>query len=82
MMLGGVMDLILGGIIIAGLPGTLAWGLGPPGRHRPRLPAACSLIAMAAGGAASELRKRPPQGARTASVLPRIAQIIHEAVRR
>jgi uncharacterized membrane protein HdeD (DUF308 family) len=28
MMLGGVMDLILGGIIIAGLPGTLAWALG------------------------------------------------------
>jgi len=28
MMLGGVMDLILAGIIIAGLPGTLAWALG------------------------------------------------------
>jgi len=28
MMLGGVMDLVLAGIIIAGLPGTLAWALG------------------------------------------------------
>jgi len=28
MMLGGVMDLILGAIIISGLPGTLAWALG------------------------------------------------------
>jgi len=28
MMLGGVMDLILGAIIIAGLPGTLTWALG------------------------------------------------------
>jgi uncharacterized membrane protein HdeD (DUF308 family) len=28
MMLGGVMDLVLGGIILAGLPGTLAWALG------------------------------------------------------
>jgi uncharacterized membrane protein HdeD (DUF308 family) len=28
MMLGGVMDLILGAIILAGLPGTLAWALG------------------------------------------------------
>jgi uncharacterized membrane protein HdeD (DUF308 family) len=28
MMLGGVMDLILAAIIIAGLPGTLAWALG------------------------------------------------------
>jgi uncharacterized membrane protein HdeD (DUF308 family) len=28
MMLGGVMDLVLGAIIIAGLPGTLAWALG------------------------------------------------------
>jgi uncharacterized membrane protein HdeD (DUF308 family) len=27
-MLGGVMDLILAAIIIAGLPGTLAWALG------------------------------------------------------
>jgi uncharacterized membrane protein HdeD (DUF308 family) len=28
MMLGGVMDLVLAGIIISGLPGTLAWALG------------------------------------------------------
>jgi uncharacterized membrane protein HdeD (DUF308 family) len=28
MMLGGVMDLVLAGIIIAGLPGTLLWALG------------------------------------------------------
>jgi uncharacterized membrane protein HdeD (DUF308 family) len=28
MMLGGVMDLVLAAIIIAGLPGTLAWALG------------------------------------------------------
>jgi uncharacterized membrane protein HdeD (DUF308 family) len=28
MLLGGVMDLVLGGIILAGLPGTLAWALG------------------------------------------------------
>jgi len=28
MMLGGVMDLVLAGIIIAGLPGTIAWALG------------------------------------------------------
>jgi uncharacterized membrane protein HdeD (DUF308 family) len=28
MMLGGVMDLVLAGIILAGLPGTLAWALG------------------------------------------------------
>jgi uncharacterized membrane protein HdeD (DUF308 family) len=28
MMLGGVMDLVLGIIIVAGLPGTLAWALG------------------------------------------------------
>jgi uncharacterized membrane protein HdeD (DUF308 family) len=28
MMLGGVMDLILAGVILAGLPGTLAWALG------------------------------------------------------
>jgi uncharacterized membrane protein HdeD (DUF308 family) len=28
MLLGGVMDLVLAGIIIAGLPGTLAWVLG------------------------------------------------------
>lgn len=28
MMLGGVMDLVLAGLIIAGLPGTLAWALG------------------------------------------------------
>jgi uncharacterized membrane protein HdeD (DUF308 family) len=28
MLLGGVMDLVLAGIIIAGLPGTLAWALG------------------------------------------------------
>lgn len=28
MMLGGVMDLVLGAIIVAGLPGTLAWALG------------------------------------------------------
>jgi uncharacterized membrane protein HdeD (DUF308 family) len=28
MMIGGVMDLVLAGIIIAGLPGTLAWALG------------------------------------------------------
>jgi uncharacterized membrane protein HdeD (DUF308 family) len=28
MMLGGVMDLILAAIVIAGLPGTLAWALG------------------------------------------------------
>jgi len=27
-MLGGVMDLILAGVILAGLPGTLAWALG------------------------------------------------------
>src|ERR1700722_5958678 len=28
MMLGGVMDLVLAAIIVAGLPGTLAWALG------------------------------------------------------
>jgi uncharacterized membrane protein HdeD (DUF308 family) len=28
MMFGGIMDLVLAGIIIAGLPGTLAWALG------------------------------------------------------
>jgi uncharacterized membrane protein HdeD (DUF308 family) len=28
MMIGGIMDLVLAGIIIAGLPGTLAWALG------------------------------------------------------
>ena len=28
MMIGGIMDLVLGAIIIAGLPGTLAWALG------------------------------------------------------
>jgi uncharacterized membrane protein HdeD (DUF308 family) len=28
MMLGGVMDLVLAGIILMGLPGTLAWALG------------------------------------------------------
>jgi uncharacterized membrane protein HdeD (DUF308 family) len=28
MMLGGVMDLVLAAIIIAGLPGTLFWALG------------------------------------------------------
>jgi uncharacterized membrane protein HdeD (DUF308 family) len=46
MMLGGVMDLVLAAIIIAGLPGTLAWALGLL-VGIDLLFGGCSLIAMA-----------------------------------
>lgn len=46
MMLGGVMDLVLAGIILAGLPGTLAWALGLL-VGIDLLFGGCSLIAMA-----------------------------------